>query len=90
MQQKNKTRQINDAMRQITNFIEKARKNGALLEYCQIHNSNTKKRILIEHNLETNTKPCQYLSNSRHGNLLLGKESPQIADMILFDHFQPD
>ena len=34
--------QINEAKRQITNVIKRARKKGALSEYCQIHNRNTK------------------------------------------------
>ena len=34
--------QINEAKRQITNVIKRARKKGALPEYCQIHNRNTK------------------------------------------------
>ena len=33
---------------------------------------NTKK-VLNEYKLETNTTPCKYLNNSRHGNLLLRK-----------------
>ena len=35
---------------------------------------NTKK-VLNEHKLETNTTPCKYLNNPRHGNLLLRKWS---------------
>ena len=81
MHQNDKTKQINEAMTQITNVIERARKKGALSEYCQIHNTNTKKRILNEHNLQTNTTACKYLNNSRHRNFLLGKQSPQIVGM---------
>ena len=33
-QQNNKARQINEAMTQITNVIKRARKKGALSEYC--------------------------------------------------------
>ena len=33
---------LNEANRQITNVIKRARKKGALSEYCQIHNRNTK------------------------------------------------
>ena len=81
MHQNNKAKQINEAMTQITNVIERARKKGAFSEYCQIHNTNTKKRILNEHNLQTNTTACKYLNNSRHGNFFLGKQSPQIVGM---------
>ena len=59
-------------MQQNNKNIERARKQGALLGYCQIHNTNTKK-ILNEHKLKTNITACKYLNNSRHGNLLLGK-----------------
>ena len=69
-EQKNK--QINEAMRQITNVMKRARKKGALSEYFQINNRNTKYQK-IEHKLETNTAVCKYLKNSRHGNLLLRK-----------------
>lgn len=34
-----------------------------------------------EHNLERNTTACKYLNYSGHGNLDLGKLSPQIVDM---------
>ena len=92
-EQKNK--QMNEAMRQITSVMKRARKKGALSEYFQINNRNTKYQK-IEHKLGTNTTVCKYLKNSRHGNLLLRKQSPKITDMsdafiwTIFNLFDPN
>ena len=69
MQQNNKTRQKKRGSEVNIKRYQKSAKKGALSEYCQIYNTNTKKI----HNLEMNTTACKYLNNSRHRNLLLGK-----------------
>ena len=65
---------INEAMRQITNVIKRARKNGCCQNIAKYIKEilNTKK-VLNQHKLETNTTASKYLNNSRHGNLLLRK-----------------
>ena len=74
--------QINEAMRQITNVIKRTQKRGRCQNIAKYITEmlNTKK-VLNEHKLQTNTTACKCLNNSRHGNLLLRKQSPQIADM---------
>ena len=61
MQQNNKTRQINEAMRQITNVIERARKKGCCQNIVK-YIIQILKTILNEQNLETNTVACKYLT----------------------------
>ena len=65
---------INEAMRQITNVIKRARQKGRCQNIAKYIKEilNTKK-VLNQHKLETNTTACKYLNNSRHGNLLLKK-----------------
>ena len=57
---------INEAKRQITNVIKRARKKGLcqnIAKYItEVLNS---KKVLNEHKLETNTTACKYLNNPR-------------------------